>query len=118
MGPQGLCYYTQADSITEFLNVKGLFRPTTNIWTDIYSPQRSCSKVMFLHLSVILFTGGVSVQGSLCQGDPPPAHAVQLRAGGTHPTGMLSCILYFLRYFDSLNFGPLIGLNAQNTYLH
>ena len=26
------------------------------------------SKVMFLHLSVILFTGGVSVQGGLCLG--------------------------------------------------
>ena len=65
-----------------------------------YRPQRSCGKVMFLHLSVILFTGGfsvqggslsrgisvqgvslsrlgvsvwgVSVQGGLCQGDPLP----------------------------------------------
>ena len=26
-----------------------------------YHPQRSCGKVMFLHLSVILFTGGMSV---------------------------------------------------------
>ena len=35
-----------------------------------YRPQRSCVKVMFLHLSVILFTGGVSVQkwGSLSRG--------------------------------------------------
>ena len=36
-----------------------------------YRPQRSCGKVMFLHLCVILFTGGlcpvgVSVQGDLC----------------------------------------------------
>ena len=31
-----------------------------------YRPKRSCGKVMFLHVSVILFTGG------LCQGDPPP----------------------------------------------
>ena len=45
----------------------------------IYRPQRSCGKVMFLHLSVILFTGsGVSLsRGSLsrqalCQGDPLP----------------------------------------------
>ena len=52
-----------------------------------YRPQRSCGKVMFLHLSVILFTGGgISVQGvskgglcpreglcpgGLCQGKPP-----------------------------------------------
>ena len=30
-----------------------------------YRPQRSCRKVMFLHLCVILFMGGH------CQGDPP-----------------------------------------------
>ena len=30
-----------------------------------YRPQQSCGKVMFLHLSVILFTWGV------CQGDLP-----------------------------------------------
>ena len=42
---------------------------------SFYRPQRSCGKVMFLHLSVILFTGaGVSVQGGLCQGDPPPPY--------------------------------------------
>ena len=41
----------------------------------ITARKRSCGKVMFLHLSVILFTGegslsrwGVSVQGSLCPG--------------------------------------------------
>ena len=40
-----------------------------------YGSQRSCGKVMFLHLSVILFTSigvyvqeGVSVQGGLCPG--------------------------------------------------
>ena len=53
---------------------------------NFYRPQRSCVKVMFLHLSVILFTWrgisvglcpgrgslslGVSVQRGLCQGDP------------------------------------------------
>ena len=32
-----------------------------------YRPQRSCSKVMFLHLSVILFTGGsASSPGGVC----------------------------------------------------
>ena len=43
--------------------------------TSCYRPQRSCGKVMFLHLSVILFTGGggplsmgVSVQGVSVQG--------------------------------------------------
>ena len=46
--------------------------------------KRSCGKVMFLHLSVIMFTGGwgslskggslsggVLCLGGLCQGDPP-----------------------------------------------
>ena len=33
---------------------------------------RSCGKVMFLHLSVILFTGG-----GLCQGDPLPPRIVK-----------------------------------------
>ena len=28
-----------------------------------YRLQRSCRKVMFLHMCVILFTGGISVQG-------------------------------------------------------
>ena len=31
----------------------------TNFPKHIYHPQRSCGKVMFLHLSVILFTGGL-----------------------------------------------------------
>ena len=66
--------------------------------------KRSCGKVMFLHQSVILSTGGGgvsvflhlsvilfkegSLSGRVYQGDPPP---VRLRAGGTHPTGMHSC---------------------------
>ena len=70
---------------------------------------------MFLHLSVILFTGGVSFQGvclrggSLSRGDLCPGGLcvggslsrgvsvretpVRLCAGVTHPTGMHSCIL-------------------------
>ena len=74
------------------------------------------AKVLFLHLSVILFTGGVLPQCMLGyqppqdQADPPrpgrpppdppgpgrhppgkqtPAYG--LRAAGTHPTGMHSC---------------------------
>ena len=31
-----------------------------NVWCVYYRPQRSCGKVMFLHLCVILFTGAVS----------------------------------------------------------
>ena len=34
---------------------------------NIYRPPGSCGKVMFLHVSVILFTSG---EGGLCQGDP------------------------------------------------
>ena len=47
---------------------------------------------MFLHLSVILFTGESLSWGSLvclCHGDPP----FDLRAGGTHPTGIHSCFV-------------------------
>ena len=43
-------------------------------WGYFYPPQCSCSKVMFLHLSVILFTGGLSA------------------VDGMQPTGMHSCI--------------------------
>ena len=40
----------------------------------LYRPQRSYSKVMFLHLSVILFTGEV------CMAHMPPRHACPLQA--------------------------------------
>ena len=33
---------------------------------NIYRQQRSCSKVMFLYVSVILFTGGACVVGGMC----------------------------------------------------
>ena len=39
-----------------------------NKFCTITARKRSCGKVMFLHLSVILFTGGVSVPGGLCLG--------------------------------------------------
>ena len=38
-----------------------------------YHPQRSCGKVMFLHLSVILFTGGC-LSGRPLPGQRPPGH--------------------------------------------
>ena len=69
-----------------------------------YRPQRSWGKVMFLHVSVILFTGEGSRHPPQDQA-PPPAqtplpcavHARRYgqRAGGMHPTGMHSCY-YFL----------------------
>ena len=39
----------------------------SEILIDLFLPQRSCDKVMFLHLSVILFTGGCR-GGSLSRG--------------------------------------------------
>ena len=79
----------------------------------ISARKRSCGKVMFLHLSVILFMGGILCPGgvsvwqvsvrvegeslskgwSLSRGvsvmETPPYSG---RAGGTHPTGMHSCL--------------------------
>ena len=68
-------------------------------FTCITAHRRSCGKVMFLHLSVILFMeegglcpgglcarGGVSVQGGLCQGDPPYGKEQAVRI-------LLECIL-------------------------
>ena len=70
---------------------------------NCYRPQRSCSKVMFLHLSAILSTGGYLPQYMLRYtppgqtppeqtppGQTPPPPAVTA-ADGTHPTGMHSC---------------------------
>ena len=64
---------------------------------------------MFLHLSVILFIAGFSVQGVLCLGGSlsrlgvsvwggslsgrPPV--IRLRVGGMHPTGTHSCFYYY-----------------------
>ena len=69
-----------------------------------YRPQRSWGKVIFSQASVILLTGGgsASVNAGIPPGPgtprdqaPPGAeHAGRYgqRAGGTHPTGMQSCI--------------------------
>ena len=74
-----------------------------------YRPQRSWGKVVFLHVSVILFTGrGVCLSacwdtilppgpGTPPGADPPEAvHAGRYgqQAGGTHPTGMHTCYYY------------------------
>ena len=61
-----------------------------------YRPQRSCGKVMFLHLSVILFIG----QCMLGYGQ---------QAGGTHPTGMQSCWHCFQ---------AILSVNIQEWILH
>ena len=86
-----------------------LLPPANEVW----------GKIIFVHLSVILFTGGVcpiacwdtppgaesSPEQTLPQADTPPrtrgrhpppgaVHAARCgqQAGGTHPTGMRSCI--------------------------
>ena len=67
----------------------------TNTKANFYRPQRSWGKVMFLHVSVILFIGG-SLQ------TPPWAntllctvHAgIRSTIGGTHPTVMHTCLLW------------------------
>ena len=79
--------------------------------SNYYRPQRSWGKVMFLHVSVILFTGGCLVPGGGCllRGLPGPGGlccpvpgacsagggvetpVMATAAGGTHPTGMHSC---------------------------
>ena len=75
----------------------------------ISASKRSCGKVMFLHVSVILFTVGggsmipLPLRDQTPMGPEPPykehgtRHEVTLyptpgtpKAGGTHPTGLLS----------------------------
>ena len=80
-----------------FLDVWNLFFDLFLLFFHLYRPQRSCGKVMFLHLSVILFTeGGVSVPGGCLsrgvsqRGLPrPPYNSVR----AVHI--LLECILVF-----------------------
>ena len=72
-----------------------LLPPANEVW----------GKVMFLHLSVILFTGGGSASKGSASGevyiqgvgqtpldaDPLSTMGYSQQAGGTHPTGMHSC---------------------------
>ena len=46
-------------------------------------------KVLFLQASVIVLTGGCLLGGGAAGGDPP---RMATAAGGTHPTGMHSCL--------------------------
>ena len=96
-----------------------------------FDHKRSCGKVMFLHLSVILFTGGgregvcppppwmqtpkgwadlprcrtTMVGQTSPDADPPHSdppwvgqtpHTCSQQAGGTHPTGIHTCLYIFL----------------------
>ena len=53
-----------------------------------YRPQRSLGKVIFLHMSVILFTGGVVSQHALQVSRPTPRREVEggLAGGVSRPT--------------------------------
>ena len=76
--------------------------------------KRSCGKAMFLHLSVILFTGGSAFPQCHGAGRPPPPPSAQKadlplprqdadttkrygqQADGKHPIGMHTCLLNVL----------------------
>ena len=65
----------------------------TNLWLYFYRPQTKFAKVMFLHLSVILFTrgvsvcpGGISIPGGLC----PQGVSVQGGSLSWRPPGMVT----------------------------
>ena len=67
---------------------------------------------MFLHLSVILFTGGGGVHppaDTPLPGRQPPPPEMATAADGTHPTGMHSCF-----YLDWLVF----WFNYDYLYSH
>ena len=103
---------------------KVLFLPLANqVW----------GKVMFLLACVILFTRGLCMMslpvwltspmfflwggGGLCLGKPLPDRDPPLRqrAGGTHPTGMLSCV-NFLALSGRLSYYILPhGLNTTSN---
>ena len=70
---------------------------TTSLFLNFHRPQTKLAKVMFLHLSV-----SHSVHGGLHLGeggwvDPPPSGTIgySQQVGGTHPTGMHSCVHNF-----------------------
>ena len=82
---------------------------------NIYTARKqSCGKVMFLQVSVILFTGGCLLPervpapggvpgpgGCLVLGGLVEIPGTATAAGGTHPTGMHSCSEYI--YFKLLS---------------
>ena len=57
--------------------------------------KRSYGKVMFLHLSFCSQGEGCHDITSCYGHNPPPPYGQQV--GGTHPTGMLSCLAVLLK---------------------
>ena len=86
---------------------------------SLITVRNEVAKAMFLHLSVILSTGGGGVWLSACwvtvsppgAATPPPSpgsrhlpeEGTPTPADGTHPTGMHSCYRYTLTTVDLLN---------------
>ena len=122
------------------VNILSAISKQNNIF-HVYRPQRSWGKVMFLHVSVILFTGGVCL--SACWDTTPPeqtppgqappgaVHAERYgqHAGGTHPTGMHSCwrlvlldkifLFWFTRLHSSRHINKVWIHNFQSwIFLH
>ena len=100
--------FTLSVSVDAFGSVQNPF--------DFYRPQRSCGKVMFLHLSVILsMAGGLAGRHPLDR-HPPGRHPLADRhppgrqtppgtataADDTHPTRMHFCRHYVVADVDTL----------------
>ena len=99
MGP--ICFPVVSHDKDSIALITPLFDEVYHIF--YYRPKRSCGKIMFLHVSVILSTGGGVWQppsrqtpfraDPSPQPDTPPEMATA--ADGTHPTGIHSCYIYF-----------------------
>ena len=70
-------------------NKQGVAQTRFHLWV-ITGRNEVVAKVIFLHLSVILFTGGDGVS----EADTPREQTLAYgqRAAGMHPTGMHSCL--------------------------
>ena len=60
---------------------------------DFYRPQRTCGKVMFLHLCVILFTGGSLSRGVSVKGERVSVRETPLYGNVRAVRILLECIL-------------------------
>ena len=79
--------------ITIILKEWILWPPANEVW----------GKVVFLHLFVILFTGGMHNKADTPWTDTPIGRHLHLvtKASGTHPTEMRSCFLFRLLGWDT-----------------
>ena len=89
-------------------------RRTTGMRSCFYHLQRSWGKVMFLHVSVILFTGGVCL--SACWDTPPPGTGLpreqtprssacsEIRATSGRYASCYNAYLFFFSIFSSARY--------------